>query len=215
MTPDNIGGTILEVTYQRLVANLFSNKMAQDLFQVYLKAGDYHRQVVLRLLNQPNSDWWDDPRTARKETREDILKKSFAEGVDWLGSQFGDAPGDWHWSRLHTATFAHPLGSVKPLDRLFNAGPIGAPGGVFTVFASAFRPNSPYAASSISSLRQIVDLSDWSNSSAVHTTGQSGQPLSKHYADMVSMWQTVRYGPFYFDRADLDKVREGLLVLGP
>jgi penicillin amidase len=214
-TTENIGGTILEATYQRLVTNIFANKMGADLFKTYQGAGDAHRRAILGLLDQPNSEWWDDPTTAPKETREDILKKSFAQAVDWLGSQFGDAPGEWRWSRLHTATFAHPLGSVQPLDRLFNAGPVAAPGGVFTVFATSFKSTAPYAVTSVSSMREIIDLSNWANSLAIHTTGQSGQPLNKHYSDMLSMWQHVQYAPYYFDRSALDKVREGLLILQP
>ncbi len=209
LTADNIGGTILEVTYQRLVQNLFADKMGRDLFGTYQGAGDYHRQVVLALLDRPNSDWWG------SAGRDAVLKQSYAQAVDWLGSQFGDAPGDWHWSRLHTATFGHPLGSVQPLNLLFNAGPVGVPGGVFTVFATSFKGTSPYAASSVSSMRQIVDVGNWGSSLQMHTTGQSGQPLSKHYSDMVSAWRDVQYAPFYFDRAALDKVREGVLVLTP
>ena len=64
-------------------------------------------------------------------------------------------------------------------------------------------------------MREILDLSNWGNSLQVHMTGQSGQPLNKHYADMVPLWRDVQYAPFYFDRAALDKVREGVLVLTP
>lgn len=216
LTTENIGGTILEVTYQRLVRNIFANKFDDaDMLTTYLGMSDYHRRVVLALLDQPNSDWWDDPTTAPKESRDDILKKSFAEAVTWLGSQFGDAPSEWRWSRVHTATFDHPLGSVQPLDRFFNAGPLGVPGGVFTVFATSFKGTAPYAVSSITSQRQIIDLANFSNSFAIHTTGQSGQPLHRHYADMVSMWRDVQYAPYYFDRGALDKAREGLLTLMP
>ena len=209
LTQENIGGAILEATYQRLVINLFAGAMGETLFKDYRAANDIHRRVILGLLDQPNSAWWG------RGGRDAVLKKSFAEGVDWLGSQFGDAPGDWRWSRLHTATFNHPIGSVQPLNLLFNAGPIGAPGGVFTVFATSFKGNAPYAVASVSSMREILDLSNWANSLQVHTTGQSGQPLSKHYNDMVPMWQNVQYAPFYFDRAALDKANEGVLVLTP
>lgn len=209
MTPENIGGTVLEVTYQQLLKNLFAGKMEPDLFQTYQGAADYNRRAVLALLEQPMSDWWG------SAGRDAVLKQSFAQAVDWLGSQFGDAPGDWRWSRLHTATFTHPLGSVQPLNLLFNAGPVSAPGGVFTVFATSFNGRSPYAVSSVSSMRQIVDVGNWENSLQIHTTGQSGQPLSKHYSDMVALWRDVQYAPFYFDRAALDKVREGVLVLTP
>jgi penicillin amidase len=212
LTTDNVGGTILEATYQRLAHSLFASQINDDkLFAAYIgsNGNNYSRRVVQALLDQPNSGWWG------SAGRDVVLKKSFAEGVDWLGGQFGDAPGDWHWGRLHTAAFEHPLGSVQPLDRLFNAGPIGVPGGVLTVFATSFDADESYAAASITSQRQIIDLSNLSNSVAIHTTGQSGQPLNKHYSDMVLMWRDVQYAPFYFDRAALDKAKEGLLVLVP
>jgi len=143
------------------------------------------------------------------------LKKSFAEAVDYLGSQYGDAPVEWRWGRLHTATFNHPLGSVQPLDRIFNAGPIGVPGGVNTVFATALRSQSPYAARHITSQRQIMDLNNFDNSLHVNTTGQSGQVFHKHYSDQVLLWRDVRFTNFAFTRAAVEKMREGVLVLQP
>jgi penicillin amidase len=215
LTTENIGGTVIEVTYQRVLANLFASKMGKELFVSYQGMDNAARRAVLALLEQPTSDLWDDPSTPKQETRDDIVALSYAQATDWLGSQFGDAPEEWRWSRLHTATFAHPLGGVQPLDRLFNAGPIAAPGGVFTVFATSFKGTAPYAVSSVSSMRHILDLTNWDNALTINTTGQSGQPLGKHYADMVTMWRGVQYAPFYFSRAALDKTREGLLVLTP
>ena len=210
LTTDNIGGTILEATYQQLLKNLFADAMGPDIFKTYSGANDYHRQAILALLADPTNAWWG------KDGRDAMLKKSFAAGVDWLGSQFGDAPGDWRWGRLHTATFDHPLGSVQPLDRLFNAGPVEAPGGVNTIFATSFEVvDNRYDVSTVSSMRMLVDLSNLSNSLQINTTGQSGQPLNKHYSDMVLLWRDVQYAPLYFDRAALDKVKEGLLVLEP
>jgi len=210
LTTESVGGTILEATYQRLFTNIFSTQMDTSLLGDYRGVGDYHRRVVLALLEDPNNAWWG------KEGRDAVLQKSFAEGMDWLKSQFGDTPTDWTWGRLHTATFAHPLGSVQPLNLLFNAGPVAAPGGVNTVFATSFKVvNNKYDVSSVSSMRMIVDLPNFANSLQTHTTGQSGQPLNKHYSDMVPLWRDVQYAPFYFDRAALDKVREGVLVLQP
>jgi len=64
-------------------------------------------------------------------------------------------------------------------------------------------------------MRVIDDLSNLSNSLHTHTTGQSGQPLSKHFSDMVLLWRDVKYAPMYFDRALLDKAKEGTLMLVP
>ncbi|HEX7594545.1 MAG TPA: penicillin acylase family protein, partial [Anaerolineae bacterium] len=210
LTTESVGGTIAAVTLDRLMSNLFTDKLGIDLAESYIGTSDYSRRAALALLDQPNSDWWG------PTGRDAVLKKSYADAVDWLGSQFGDAPGDWKWGRLHTATFNHPLGSVQPLDLLFNAGPVAAPGGVNTVFATSYKiVGNRYDVSSVSSLRAIYDLSNFANSLQIHTTGESGQPLDKHYSDMVLLWRDVQYAPMYFDRAALDKVKEGLLVLQP
>jgi penicillin amidase len=210
LTTDTVGGTILAVTLEKLVSNLFSPALGNgSLLNGYASAVDYNRRAVLALLAQPGSTWWG------TEGREAMLKKAFAEAVDSLGNRYGDAPADWHWGRLHTATFDHPLGSVQPLDRLFNAGPVAAPGGVNTVFATSYDPSLSFDVDSLSSMRMIVDLSNLGNSLQIHTTGQSGQPLDKHYSDMVLLWRDVQYSPMYFDRAALDRVREGSLVLAP
>ena len=210
LTTDSIGGFILEATYQRLTRNLFQDKLGEDTLRDYLNvASNQHRPLVLALLGQSQSDWWS------SAGRDAMLQKSFGEAVDELRGRFGDAPAEWKWGRAHTATFAHPLGSVQPLDRLFNAGPVAVPGGVFTVFATGFRNSAPYAVNNVSSMHMVVDLSNFSASLQVHTTGQSGQPLQKHYGDMLLLWRDGLYAPMYFDRAALDRAREGLLVLVP
>jgi penicillin amidase len=211
LTTDSIGGFILETTYQRLTRNLFKDKLGEDtLLRDYLNtASNQQRMLVLALLEQAQSDWWG------STGRDAMLQKSFEEAVDELKGKYGNTPAEWKWGKAHTATFAHPLGSVQPLDRLFNAGPVATSGGVFTVFATAFRNSAPFAVTNITSMRMIVDLSNWGNTIQIHTTGQSGQPLQKHYNDMVSLWRDVQYAPMYFDRAALDKAREGMLVLVP
>jgi len=38
------------------------------------------------------------------------------------------------------------------------------------------------------SYREILDTSDWDQSVAVNTPGQSGQPGSPHYSDLMPLW---------------------------
>ncbi len=209
LTTDAAGGSITAVTLERLIQNTFTSQLGAGLGNDYAGTTDYSRRAILALLDQPNSTWW------QPAGRDAILKKSFAEAVDALGKQFGDTPSAWTWGKLHTATFNHPLGSVQPLNLIFNVGPVAVPGGVNTVFATSYKPTVSFAASSVSSLREIVDLSNLANSQQIHTTGESGQPFDKYYGDMVLMWRDVQYAPFYFDRAALDKVKAGTLVLTP
>jgi penicillin amidase len=116
---------------------------------------------------------------------------------------------------LHTATFEHPIGSVKPLNLIFNAGPFPMGGDGQTIFNTRFADADPYGEQTVPSLRAIYDVSNWNNSQWMHTTGESGQPLSKHYTDMIPLWRAVQYAPMPFDRAAVEQAKEGVLVLEP
>src|SRR5262245_63373040 len=71
-----------------------------------------------------DSSWWDDKSTADViETREDILKKSFSDGVAELEDLLGKDPSKWKWGNLHTANFRNgSLGEscVAAIEALFN-----------------------------------------------------------------------------------------------
>jgi penicillin amidase len=203
---DSVGGSILQATYLRAMKNILAGRLDGDLMSAYLDLGVAPRAALLALLDQPNSVWWDDLSTSQKETRDDILKKSFEQGVDDLGRRFGDAPAEWKWGRMHTATFGHPIGSVQPLNLLFNIGPLATNGDGYTVNNGGYRDSRDFTQRTVSSMRMIHDLSDWSRSIQMHTTGQSGQPLNKHYCDLVMPWRDVRHSPLYFDRTHLEKV---------
>jgi penicillin amidase len=85
-----------------------------------------------------------------------------------------------------------------------------------TVAQAAYDPMAPYAAGlSVPSYRQIVDLGNLSNSVSAHTTGQSGQPGSRHFADMIPLWRRVEYHPMLFEREAILAQSEGVLTLEP
>lgn len=212
---DSVGGAIMEATYARLARNVFENKLGAELFKTYFGLGNVHRLALYQWLEKPESAWWDDAATPQKETRDDILKKSFEQGVGDLAKQFGDAMGEWKWGRLHTVTYAHPVGSVQPLNLLFNVGPLATSGDGFTVNANSYNDTRGFAQTTQPSMRMIADASNWDKSLIVLPVGQSGQPLSKHYSDMATLWRDIQHVPFYFTRAEVEKVKAGLLILQP
>jgi penicillin amidase len=57
-----------------------------------------------------------------------------------------------------------------------------------------------------------VDLSDWNSSLFMHTTGQSGNVLSRHYDDFIERHQAVDYLHMSFGR---ENVTGDVLVLKP
>jgi len=210
LTTDTVAGSIVEATMIRAMRNTFGDELG-ELMERYMGPGV---PVLLRLLPQADSPWWDNVTTEKKETRDDILLLSLNQALDDLTARLGNNVAEWQWGRLHTATFAHPLGSVQPLNLIFNKGPYATGGSGFTPDNAAYNPKT-FAQSTVPSYRQIVDLSDLNKSLFQHTTGQSGNPFSKHYADFIEDWVAVRHHPMYFSRADVEANQEGTLILLP
>ena len=61
----------------------------------------------------------------------------------------------------------------------------------------------------------IFDLADWDRGLAINVPGQSGQPGSPHYADLLRLWASDQYFPLTFSRAKVEEVTAHRLLLTP
>jgi penicillin amidase len=215
---ESTGAAIFQVFYTKLVERTFGDELGEELLAEYLGAWRWHHLALEEMIHEADNPWFDDVRTPERETRDEIVYRSFADALDYLGNRFGDVPHAWQWGRLHGATFVHqPLGEsgIAPLEKILNRGPVTVGGSTHTVNAASFDPEDPYATTHGVSERLIVDLSDFDNSLSTHTTGQSGLPFHKHYDDMIPLWQRVEYHPLLWSKEMVERNREGLLVLQP
>jgi penicillin amidase len=136
--------------------------------------------------------------------------------VDELQRQLGPAVDSWEWKKLHKIKFAHTLGSVKPLDMLFNRGPYPVGGDSNTIWNTATGYHDLSGEAVVGPpFRFIADLSDLDHCLGLLSPGQSGHPLSKHYADQIKAWFTQGYHPMIVNRQELEKEVEDQLILSP
>jgi penicillin amidase len=215
---DSTGAAIFEVFYVQLVENTFGDELGEELLAAYAGNWNWHHIALEEMITGSDNPWFDDVRTPQRETREDIVLRSFDDALDYLGNRFGDVPHAWKWGRLNGAIFVHqPLGEsgIAVVEKLFNRGPVEVGGASHTVNAAGFDPEEPYATTDGVSQRLIVDLSDFGASLGTHTTGQSGLPFHRHYDDMIPLWQAVDYHPLLWSRQQVEADAEGLLVLEP
>ena len=112
-------------------------------------------------------------------------------------------------------TYNHPLGTIKPLNRVFNRGPFPVGGDIDTVNMGATMPNEPQVVITVPSFRQIVNLADLKSSLSGHAPGQSGHPASKHYDDFIKPWLKVEHHPMLFERSMIEAQAEGVLSMIP
>jgi len=131
----------------------------------------------------------DGPAT-REETEQRlqraVTRLTTEQGVEWKG---------WRWGRMHLRAFPHPFVAA------FNIAPVERGGGAGTVAADG------------ASYREIFDVSNWDRSVVINTPGQSAQPGSPYYANLVQMWANEKYFPLAFSRAAVDKAAVHTLKL--
>jgi len=111
----------------------------------------------------------------------------------------------WKWSAAHTMEWRHPLNA-----RELSLPPVARPGDANTVDAAG----GPSGASG-ASFREILDLSDWDKSMMTNAPGESGDPESRHYRDLVADWVAGRYHPLPFSRKAVEAAMEERIVLEP
>jgi len=93
-------------------------------------------------------------------------------------------------------------------------GPVPQPGDEYTVNATGYSGNS-FDQVSGASYREILDLGDWDRSVAVNVPGQSGQPVSPHYPDLLPLGSEGKYFPLMYSREAVEKEATDKLVLTP
>lgn len=220
--PGEAGAAIYQVWYRFFLEYTVGDELGRELTDEYLEYYWVHGPAMLKLMKEGVSRLFDDVRTEQVETRDDIVGRALADAVAWLKERYGPNPSDWKWGRLHTLSFRHrPFGSVEIpiISRLFNYGPISAPGGDrFTVNATWFTwddPENPFAADAGTAQRIVMDLSDWDRSVGMNSTGQSEQVFHRHREDLIPLWQDLKYHPLLFSRDAIEASTENRLRLVP
>ena len=211
---DSAPAAVFEAFWRHLLQNTFNDQLPKR----YWPDGGSRWNEIMRRIKE-DSAWWDDAATADiVETRNDILAKSFADGVSELEEIFGKDTAKWNWGDMHAATFRNStLGKsgVFLIEDLLNRGPFPVGGGEAIVDATGWSVIEGYETNWLPSMRMIVDFSNLNNSVTVHTTGESGHAYNKHYDDMIPLWASIQYYPMLWDQKDVIKDAEGHLQLMP
>jgi len=140
------------------------------------------------LLKEDNaSAWFDDVRTPTiRETWRDTVVRAFGFASSDLRSELGPDVATWRWGDVHARVFPH----LTQLDAL-SRGPFPSGGDSLTVNVA---PGD--LASAGPSWRLLADLHDPTESKGVYPGGQSGNPLSRHYDDLLDLYLAGEYHGF-------------------
>lgn len=222
---DSPEASIYEVFIRQMLKRLLETKLGSDLAARYIGKGptpvlsemsilgERAREWLQNTLANPNSPWFENEAGF---SRDELVCQVLTESIAMLKQLCGPNLNDWAWGKLHTLTFNHVLGAVKPLDRLFNRGPYPIGGDPDTVWNTAASYHDLSSKSITSApFRFIADLGNLNNSLGCLVPGQSGQPASPHYADNIADWFSVRYHPMLYRREEVEKHAKDRLTFLP
>ncbi|MEO8127578.1 MAG: penicillin acylase family protein [Bryobacteraceae bacterium] len=149
-------------------------------------------ELLLQMIERPTS----------AATLGSTLDEATAEMSRFLGTNMDT----WQWARASQMQFRHPLS-----NRQWDRGPLARPGDPNTINASAGGRAQPSGAS----YRQVIDLADWDRSTMTNAPGESGDPASPHYSDLLNDWAAGRYHPMPFTRKAVEAATAERILLTP
>lgn len=97
--------------------------------------------------------------------------------------------GSKAWGRARPLVLEHAIGKKKPLDAVYQRGPLPGFGDASTIAQGTVdlgEPFGPVVGAPV--LRAVVPLGDWDDARFTLLGGASGNPLSRHYDDQLEPW---------------------------
>ena len=204
--------------WMRIVEYTFNDELPQDL---QADGGGRYMAAMITLLKDATNGWWDDRRTPGVvETRDEVLRRALVQARLDLAKHLGKDPVTWSWGELHTLTEKHQVlgGSTVPdiVRRIFNRGPVELGGGSSIVNANGWDVSAGnFDVNWAPSMRMVVNLANFDESTWVTQTGTSGHPYSAHYVDQLDAWAAGETFPWPFSRGAVEQARQDELILSP
>jgi penicillin amidase len=179
----------------------------------------FRATALLRLLEgrAKGRDWCDDRITPERESCGAVLAAALARALRELERRYGADRSRWRWGEAHYAHGEHrPFGAVAWLAGFFNVD-VPSPGGDYTLNRGKmdFGEEPPFANRHAASFRAIYDLADLDRSLYMHTTGQSGNPLSQFYRSFAERWARGEYITIATQRETIARAALGTWTLTP
>ena len=150
--------------------------------------------------------------TSKNETRDDIIRKSLEDAVNWLTNRLGVNMESWQYGELHVVQFQHLIGGFFPSLNI-PATPAPCDGSAYTVDPGGHHHELIVQKSYLfveagASYRGIYECKDgWDTSLIIVPPGENGYITGSvstpvpgpHYDDTFLKWLNNQYNPCLFN----------------
>lgn len=174
---DKTAPTIFDVFYKKLETNTWDELLTLNKTQDINLPEDWR---LLEIIQQyPDHACFDMTATPEKEVATDVINKSFVETVAELEKRTSDGKPN-HWGGYKPLNIYH-LTRLPALSEMN----IEVDGCVDAINATGYSFGPSW--------RMVVSLEDKVKAYAVYPGGQSGNPASKYYKNMIPAWTKGEY----------------------
>lgn len=215
MRDDDVSTSFFHAFLYKTIQNTYADELGEQVMSLYDTLAMPPMTAITAHLKQNDSRWFDNVLTEPRETKADIIRKSFHDALGYLRENLGGELKEWRWGRIHQVEFEHMFGAIPLLRPLFNVGPFPNSGSYSSINNGYFRFDKPFKNSIGPSIRFIFDLADLHHPLAVMPPGQSGHPFHENYDDQVELWIHGSYRRVSTLRSTIEESCEKVLTLTP
>ncbi|TKC08224.1 penicillin acylase family protein [Pedobacter polaris] len=186
---NEVAASIFDLWTKRLDNNIWADDFTIADVPMRFPARDRTVQLIQK---DPNSKWFDKVNTSQKETLSDLVNESFKFACDSLERKYGPIGKNWDWGKVKGTNVPHlakipGFGSKKLLI-----------GGAKSTVNAISEANGP-------SWRMVIELGKNVKGHGVYPGGQSGNPGSPFYDNMIDTWANGKLYDLFFMQSPDDK----------
>ena len=180
--PDSAAALVFQQWYLALAGEVFAQPLG-ELYPRLLQRAYLLNSALDRLLLQAQpSPWW-------RSDKRGLITAALNAAVATLADRLGSEPAHWRLDQQLHVVLRHQLGNAVPaLGWLFNRPDAPWGGSTATVGRARYSYARPFAVDTGATVRAVAAMTAAPELAAVIPGGQSGHPLSTHYADQFPAW---------------------------
>ncbi|MGQ9819035.1 MAG: penicillin acylase family protein [Candidatus Kapaibacteriales bacterium] len=187
--------SIAQMFITKLIESTFKDELGESLFKQFTYIDFIPTRVIVSLLSDTSSIFFDDVKTKEVEDKQEVVFRSFKRSISELRKIFDDKSlDDWKYGKWHRVEIEHPFARFSFLRPSFSLPSAGFSGNNSTISYAGGRMFEPGRVEIAPSARFLADLSDtlvW----MILPGGNSGQNVSANFNDQFNLWLNGSYIP--------------------
>ena len=174
--PNQEEPTLYQIWWERLYHGIWSKWKSKE--KPVVLPNKYQTTKLLK--DEPESDLFDNPETVEKEIAKSLVRASFFEMVEKI-KEIETADKDYSWANYKKTSILHLVPNFKSFSHIN----VYTGGGTGILNATSERNGASW--------RMIVEMGDGGEAFGIYPGGQSGNPGSKYYDNLLKKWANGEY----------------------